>query len=151
MGSIIKKVENTCMNVAVHVYTLYYVTATFLFLFINIMINMNVYKHVWYTQLSIHHAHSHIEVSYTVYHTHAVKLSILQPEYYFSCIVTGNSPVSLDIPAQANPSCLQTTALSRLSKESSQTVPHTFSWQTSTRPSYWFLPSTSRTSPSLQL
>ena len=50
--------------------------------------------------------------------------------------------------AVGNSSCLQTTRASLTSQESSHTVPQVLLKQTSTRPSVWTSPSTSRTAPS---
>ena len=54
------------------------------------------------------------------------------------------------IPAAEYPSCLQTTVASDMSKESSQTVPHTLLAHTSTRPSLILLPPISLMLPSAQ-
>ena len=48
------------------------------------------------------------------------------------------------------PSCLHTTLASVLSQESSQTVPHTPLWHSSTLPSLEFAPLTRRTVPVVQ-
>ncbi len=55
----------------------------------------------------------------------------------------------LCLPVSLNPSCLHTTLASGAFQKSSQTVPHPSLLQTSTRPSYWFLPPTSLMSPSV--
>ena len=50
-------------------------------------------------------------------------------------------------PVYAYPCCLQTTVASGLPQKSSHTVPQTLLTHTSTLPSYWEVPPTSRTSP----
>ena len=56
-----------------------------------------------------------------------------------------------ELPLVIIPSCLHTTSASVSSQLSSHTVPHIPLWQISTRPSYSFLPPTSRTSELLQV
>ena len=51
------------------------------------------------------------------------------------------------IPIVENPSCLQTTLASDVLQESSHTVPHVLLLQSSTRPSYRFVPPRSLISP----
>ena len=50
-------------------------------------------------------------------------------------------------PASEKPSCLQATLASTRKKKSSQTVPHWFKLQTSSRPVWLLAPPTSRRSP----
>lgn len=57
----------------------------------------------------------------------------------------------LHVPLEFNPSWLQTTSASRLSQSSSHTVPHRPWMHSSTLPLYSEAPSTSRTSPVVQL
>ncbi|XP_008933848.1 PREDICTED: coiled-coil domain-containing protein 70-like, partial [Merops nubicus] len=61
----------------------------------------------------------------------------------------GSEPLPKEAPVGAEtgspqPSCLQTTRASSRSHPSSQTVPHWWSWRTSTRPAQPWGPSTSR-------
>ena len=58
--------------------------------------------------------------------------------------------VDIDIPFQGKPAILQATRASKMSHESSQTVPHSPKWQISTRPSIEVGPSMKRIWPLVQ-